>query len=182
MHFSRYAFGLECLEPQFHASARGQHGVGNDESFAVQVRRGQIFDMYAHFVAFFVFVEAVGRHECVVGLLKHIQEALMEREAGPEDGSQYDRVVVQQRRRRAQRGLYVFDGIIQRFTDFVSHYFPDSFQIAAEPRPVFLYAYVPEFRHVSVDNRLLLCKVNYFHIWMDLNILENKSNKNFLKM
>ena len=106
----------------------------------------------------------------------------MEREAGPEDGSQYDRVVVQQRGRRAQRGLYVFDGIIQRFTDFVSHYFPDSFQIAAEPRPVFLYAYVPEFRHVSVDNRLLLCKVNYFHIWMDLNILENKSNKNFLKM
>ena len=90
MHFSRYAFGLECLQPQFHAAAGSQHGVGNDKCFAVQVRCGQIFDMYAHFMAFFVFVETVGRHECVVGLLEHIQEALMERKACPEDGAQYD--------------------------------------------------------------------------------------------
>lgn len=154
----------------------------NDKCFAVQVRCGQIFDMYAHFMAFFVFVETVGRHECVVGLLEHIQEALMERKAGPEDGAQYDRVVVQLRRCRAQWGLYVFGGIIQRLADFIRHDFPDSFQVAAEPCPVFLYAHVPEFRHVSVDNRLVFCKVNHFHIWMDLNILESKSNKNFLKM
>ena len=88
----------------------------------------------------------------------------MEREAGPEDGSQYDRVVVQQRGRRAQRGLYVFDGIIQRFTDFVSHYFPDSFQIAAEPHAVALHADIAHLGDKLVQQGVVLpVQYSYHH-------------------
>src|SRR3712207_2542235 len=82
----RRALGKESLVTQLHAAACGQHRVGNDEALLVDARRCQILHVYAHLVVLLIGIFAIGTHEGVSGMVEDVEEAVVEGQAGTEDG------------------------------------------------------------------------------------------------
>lgn len=66
----------ECLVGEFETSARCQHGVDHEESRAIELWCGEVFEMNLEILLFSLF--AIGSNESGVGLVKDIDEALVE--------------------------------------------------------------------------------------------------------
>ena len=73
------AMGKECFVSEFHRTASGEHGVGDDKYFAVERWGGEIFHMYANLGVGFVLVGAICACEGIFSLIEHAQYAVVHR-------------------------------------------------------------------------------------------------------
>lgn len=150
------AVGKEGLVAQLHRAARGQHGVGYDERLAVDRGRGEVFHVYAHFCVAVVLVFAVRAYEGVAGVVKHVQEAVVERQSGTENRSQYYLVGRHIDLSRAQRRLNVALLIVERLAYLVGHHLAHARNIITEKQAVKLIFLVAHLSHVLVEDSVLI--------------------------
>ncbi len=144
---------------EYQRRARRQHGVYQQQGLAGEVARRYVFhpDVERAVLA----VAPVGRYEGARGVVEVVEESLMERDAGAEDGGEHDLFVGQHHLGLAERGFHLLRRVAEAFADFVSHHLAHPFQVAAEAHAVFLNAGIADLRDEAVENRVLLVK--YMH-------------------
>ena len=71
-------------------------------------------------------------YEGVLGVIKKVEYALVQRQSCAEDGCRYDLVVVCRDIGNAERCYERFFGIVQGLADFIGEYLTKSFKISAE--------------------------------------------------
>lgn len=163
MNVARHTLGDERLIAQLHASARGEHRVGNDERFPFDAGRGEILHVYAHLVALIVYILAVGAHESIAGMVEDIEEAIVERQSGAEDGGKHYFVYGHVHLSYAQRRGNVLFFILQRARNLKGLELANTLDVITEKEAVFLILSIAYLRHILIDNSVLVAKINDVH-------------------
>ena len=81
------AFFAEVLDGFDEGGAGGEHGIGDDYDPAFEFGAGDVVESDLEAAVALVF--AVGGDEAVVGLVEEIEQALVEGQAGAEDGGDH---------------------------------------------------------------------------------------------
>ena len=95
--------------------------------------------------------------------VKEMQDAVLQGETGPEDGTDHQRGVRGGDRRHRQRRGHVFLRVRQRFRNLVGENAAHPFQIGTETLTVFLDAGIADFRDEGVEDGVLLSQVDDLH-------------------
>lgn len=103
-------------------------------------------------------------------MVEHIQESSMQRQSGTENSGNHHLVIGCADRRHPQGSLYLLDRIRQFLTHFIRHYLSNAFNITAETHTVALDCYITNFRHVLVQDRICLGKVDNLHNYKCANV------------
>ena len=125
------------------------------------MRRGNIFDVYLYVVGLALF--AIGGKEGGIGTVEHVEETLVERQAGTQHGAHHDAVVVSRHFLDGKGCLNVFDRIVERATHLVGHGVGDAAQVAAEERAVGLRVHIAQLRHEAVNHGATCSQIYDFH-------------------
>ena len=87
----------------------------------------------------------------------------MQRKPRAEDGGNHHIIIESADRSYPQRRLHLLFGVGKFLTHFIRHDFTDAFDVPAETHAVGLYLHVAYFRHVLIQDRVSLGKVDNFH-------------------
>ena len=164
MHLFGSALGQQSLVAHLHRAARGKHGVYDEQRGVVEVGCGKIFYMYAHLGVSLVLILAERRHEGVAGVVEDVKEPLVERQAGAEDRSEHQLVGGHAHAGCAQRGLHVALLIVESLAELISNELAHTHDVVTEKQTVGLIVFVAHLSHILVDDAVLFCKVDDFHI------------------
>ena len=75
---------------------------------------------------------AIGSHKASIGLVKHIEETLVEGQASAQHGAYHQALVHRAHIAVGQRRMHQLRSIVQRLADFVGHEASDTPQVLAE--------------------------------------------------
>ena len=151
----------ELVDGDLDGGAGGEHRVGQDEGLAFQGRGGAVVRPDFEVVAGAVLAE--GREEGGLGMVEEIEDALLERQAGPEDGGDHERGVAGGHAGDAQGGDDVFLGVVECFGKLIGEDFSDAFKIGPETEAVLLDDGVPHLCDEVVENGRVLSEIDDFH-------------------
>ena len=159
--------GLTRLEQGFvgghHASARGQHGIDDDECLALDARRSHVFGVDAHFGVFAVGVHAEGGDKGVFGMVEDVEETFVERQTGTQYGGQQEVVLDDGHLGCPQGGGDGLCFVGECARDFVGHGFAYATDVLPEQGSVALVGFVANLGHELVDDGVLLAEVDGVH-------------------
>ena len=120
--------------------------------------------MDANFGVSLVLILAECRNEGIAGVVEDVEETLMERQTGTEDGAEHQLVGRHIHLGNAKRSLDVALLIVERLAQLVGDEFADAHDVVAEQQTVLLIVLVAHLRHILVNDRVALAEINYFHI------------------
>ena len=109
----RGALGKKRLHAHFHADAGGKHRVGDDERLVGEVWGSQILNVNTNLGMFLVGIFAISTNEGIARMVEDVQETLVERQTGTEDGTDDNLVGRKIDQCHAQRGGHLFGLIIE---------------------------------------------------------------------
>ena len=109
----RGALGKERLHTHLHADAGGKHRVGDDERLVGEVWGSQILNVNTNLGMFLVGIFALSTNEGIARMVEDVQETLVERQTGTEDGADDNLVGRKIDLCHAQRGGHLFRLIIE---------------------------------------------------------------------
>ena len=93
MDFLGLARHQQSLDRSSHRATSGQHGVDNDERLVLHAGSSDIVGLDAHLGMLTVDIHTKGGDIGIVGMVKHIEEALVERQSGTQHSAQHDIVL-----------------------------------------------------------------------------------------
>jgi hypothetical protein len=105
-------------------------------------------------------VFALSRNERIIGFVEVIQQALVQWQAGPQNGGQYRLFFKHFALRNTQWGLYFFFFIYQVAADLISGYFTNTFQVPAETHAIRLNLNIPDLTDPLTNQGAFFAKVN----------------------
>lgn len=138
----------ERLIAQFHAASRGEHGVCDDKCLLVDAWCGEVFHVNADLMMLFVLVFTVGRYEGVTSMVEDIEEALVERQSGTEDGGKNYLVRRDVHAGYSQRCGYIVRLVVEGLRYLEGLILTDAAYVVAEKKTVLLIVLVANFSHV----------------------------------
>ena len=151
----------ELVDGDLDGGAGGEHCVGQDEGLAFQGRGGAVIGADLEVVAGAVLAE--GREEGGLGVVKEVENALLERQAGPEDRGYHERGIASRDAGDAEGRDDVFLGVSQFLGEFIGKDFADAFEIGPETETVFLDGGIPHLCDEIVENGRVLTEIDDFH-------------------
>src|ERR1041385_9056585 len=98
----------------------------------------------------------VGADEGIVGLVKNIQQSLVQRNSGTENGSNHRLFFEHRHRGNTQRSSYLAHCVWKMLADFIRKNFSQPLEIGSETQAVFLYFHIAELGNILVDDRVLV--------------------------
>ena len=151
----------ELVDAHFHGGARGDQGIGDHEGLALERRCGAVVHPKLEVVAFAVL--PVGGQESRFGMVEEGEEALLQREGGPEDAGDDDRRVARFHRGDAKRCLDLLGGVGKNLGQFQGENLSDPFEVDAETQTVFLDGRIAQFREEGIENGRFLSEIDDLH-------------------
>ena len=112
---------------------------------------------------FTIDIHTESRDKAIVGLIKHIQETLVERQSGTKHRCYHHILLRQGDVEGAERRGNGLRLILQGLRQFVSHNLTDTHDVVAEEKTVSLVILVTQLRHILIENRVALAEINNFH-------------------
>ena len=97
-------------------------------------------------------VLAEGREEGGLGVVEEVENAFLERQAGPEDRGDHERGVAGRDAGDAEGRDDVFLGVGQFLGEFIGKDFADAFEVGPETETVFLDGGIPHLCDEIVEN------------------------------
>ena len=151
----------ELVDGHLDGGAGGEHRVGQDQGLAFQGRGGAVIGADLEVVAGAVLAE--GRKEGGLGVVEEVENAFLERQAGPEDRGDHERGVAGRDAGDAEGRDDVFLGVGQFLGEFIGKDFADAFEVGPETETVFLDGGIPHLCDEIVENGRVLAEIDDFH-------------------
>ena len=155
----------QSLVGSCHRTARGEHRVDNDKRLAFCRRRCHVLRVYAHLGMFAVGVHAEGTDEGILGVVKHLEEALMEGQSCTQHRCQQQIILHHRNVDGAKRCGHGARLVVERLRQLVGHHLADTLDIVTEQEPVLLIALIANLGHELIHARVLFTEVDYFHFF-----------------
>jgi len=152
------AFFAKVLNGLDKGGAGGEHGIGDDDDAAFEFGAGNVIESDLEAAVALVFAES--GDEAVIGLVEEIEQALVEGEAGAEDGGNDGLVFEDFGGRNAKRGLDFFFEISQAFADLVRGHFSDPFEVTAKAHAVELDVLIADLADPVAEEGILFREVD----------------------
>lgn len=142
----------------FHGETCSQHWVHENEGFALNGWCGKVFgdDLNLHLSSATNRLLTVGTDEGIFGLVEHVEEALVHRQACAQEGAEDNLVLWYLDVSNCQWGLHLLGCVGEVAADFYCHDLSNSLDIAAKTHAVFLDINRTEFFQILVEQRGLL--------------------------
>ena len=155
------AFLAEFVDGDLDGGAGGEHRVGQDQGLAFEGRGGAVVRPDFEIVAGAVLAE--GREEGGLGVVEEIEDALLERQAGPEDGGDHERGVAGGHAGDAEGRDDVFLGVGELLRELIGEDLSYAFEIGPETEAVLLDDGIPHLCDKVVENGRVLSEIDDFH-------------------
>ena len=146
---------------QHERRTRSQHGVDQQQRFALQVAARNVFDLHRELPVLGAL--AVGRDERVLRVVEIIEETLVERQPGTQDGGDDNPVVDLLHDGFAQRRFDRPRRVVQFLREFVGRDFADTLHVAAETHRIGLHLSVANLGDELVEHGVLLAEDMQLH-------------------
>ena len=155
------AFLDEFVDGDLDGGAGGQHRVGQDEGLAFEGRGGAVVRPDFEVIAGAVFAE--GCEEGGFGVVEEVEDAFLERQAGPEDGGDHERSVDRGHAGGAEGRYDVFLGEGEFLGDLIREDLSDTLEVGPEAEAVFLNGGIAHLCDEVVENGRGLSEIDDFH-------------------
>ena len=130
--------------------------------------------MHTYLATFLIFIITIGTHEGILRLVEDVEEALVLRQTGTEDGGKHDFIRQTLALAGSQRGLHSCLLITETPTNLVGLKLSYSFQVTAETHPVLLNLGISKLTQILVDDARRLAHIYYFHSYFLFKFLPAK--------
>ena len=151
----------ELVDGDLDGRAGGEHGVRQDEGLAFEGRGGAVIRPDFEIVAGAVLAER--REEGGLGMVEEIEDALLERQSGPEDGGDYERGVARGHAGGAEGRDDVFLGEGEFLGDLIREDLAYTLEVGPETEAVFLNGGIAHLCDEIVENGRVLSEIDDFH-------------------
>ena len=138
-----------------------QHRIGKDQRLAGDVGRRAVIGIDLEIVAFPVLAE--NREGGRLGVVEHVQQALVHRQARPEDGGDDQLRVGRGYLRRSQRRHDILDGIGQLPGYLIAEDLSHPLEVGTEAEAVFLDHGIAHFRDELVEDGVVVAEIDELH-------------------
>ena len=151
----------ELVVSDFDGGAGGEHRVGDDEGLAGDLRGRAVVDLDLEVITLSVFAER--GNEGRLGVVEHVENALVQRQTGTHDRGDDELGVVRSDLGGAERRDDILDGIIQRPGNLIAEDLAYALEIGPEAEAVFLDGGIAHFCDESVEDGVVLAKIDDLH-------------------
>ena len=151
----------ELVEGNLDGGTGREHRVGDDEGLAGDLRGRAVVDLDLEVVALAVFAE--GGDEGRLGVVEHVENALVQRQAGAHDRGDDELGVVRGDLGGAERRDDILDGIIQRPGNLITENLAYALEVGTEAETVFLDGSIAHFSDESVEDGVVFAKIDDLH-------------------